>query len=333
MTGRGTDAVIDDPAHAALLAALKDALDERSRRPALDRALMQADLWSAFDRLAGVATWTRDPHRSVRAEALRLRLGALIKMIALTPEEIAALPDNYAAARQPHGLPDLLGPNSEWVEIVVAPVSAPFRMHDDAAHFRRASRVFVRPIDRPPDVVAFLARLPDAPLRSVRHAALLMQTLLVDSRGRVVPSRLVSDVQMRTITEEGRRGSSAYGDAIVHEYELSRRLLREGTAGGFVHMGPDAPAYLTTAGNDYGFATPDHDQTGERPPRLATLKGRCAGPCHGTDGANLMSLNLTSAPTLVRLPVPNDLHARAVAAEKEARDDFKRLIEVAGLRR
>jgi hypothetical protein len=328
MTGFGTGAVLDDPAHSSLLSALKDALDERSPRPALDRALMQADLWSAFDDLAGVATRTLDAHVRARAEALLPRISALIRHIALTRQDIASLPDNYAAARQPHGLPDVLGSHSAWVEIVVSPVESSFRMHDDAAQFRRASRVFVKPIQPPSNMPAFLARLPDAPARSVRHAVLLMQTLLVDVHGRVVPTRLVSDVQMRFITEEGRRGSSAYGDAIVHEYELSRRLLRAGLDGGFVHMGPDAPAYLSTAGNDYGFATPDGNRSGQ-PPRLATLKGRCSGPCHGTDGANFMTLNLTSPPTVVRLPQPNDDRARTVAAAKEARDDFKRLVALA----
>jgi len=328
MTGRGPEYVLGDPQRSALLAALRQALDEPVQRPALDRALMQADLWSAFDALAGVAARTRDAIRREETEALLRPLASLVRKIALSPEEIAALPDNYAAARRTHGLPDFFGRSSEWMEVV----ASPFRLHDEAVQFRRASRVFVRPIVRPADVASFLAGLGEGPSRSVHHAALLMQTLLIDSRGRVVPTRLISDVQTREITTEGRRGSSAYGNALVHEFELSRRSIRAGTNGGFVHMGPDAPAYLATAGNDYGFATPVVDQGGEGLPRLTTLQNRCGGMCHGSDGANFMTFDLTTPPRIVRLPQPNDDRAHTVAAAKEARDDYKRLIGLAFVR-
>jgi hypothetical protein len=328
ITRRGTDYILVEPARSELLAALRQALDERTPRPALDRALMQSDLWSAFDALAARQSPTRHAPTPDAAQLLA-PLASLITKIALTPAEIAALPDNYAAARRSHGLPDLFAPNSGWIEVV----ASPHRLHDDAAQFRRASRVFVRPIVRPADVTLFLAALPEGPSASVHQAALLMQTLLIDSRGRVVPTRIVSDIQTRTITEEGRRGSSAYGDAIVHEYELSRRLLRAGTNGGLVHMGPDAPAFLPEAGNDYGFATPGHDSRGETPPRQTTLKGRCGSQCHGSDGASFMTFDLTQRLKVVALAQPNTDRARAVAVVKQSRDDFKRLIEAAGLRR
>ena len=324
MTKRGTDALLSGTGRDALLAALRQALDERTPRPALDRALMQADLWSAFDALAHVTARTRDPFRD-RAAALLTPLAAMIRKVALTPGELAALPDNYAAGRAPLGMPDVFNPGSEWMEVV----ASAHRLHDEAVQFRRASRVFVRPIVRPADEPSFLASLAEGPSARVHHAVLIMQTLLVDSRGRIVPTRLVSDVQTRQITTEGRRGSSAYGDAIAHQFELSRRLLRAGTNGGFVHFGSDAPAFLPTAGNDYGFASPQIDQGGAGLPRLTTLKNRCGGMCHGSDGASFMTFDLTAPPRVARLRVPNDDRARAVAAAKESRDDFKRLIAAA----
>ena len=334
ITPRGVDHVLSGPPFQALGAALKEALDERTPRSPLDRALMQADLWSAFDALVPVTQGSPRPRMGrAQAEALLPLLGRLIRKLALTPAEIAALPDHYAAARASFGLPDLFSPRSEWMELVMGQD----RMHDEAADYRRASRVFVKPLTPSADEGRFLASLPNAANPPVAAAALVMETLLVDSRGRVVPSRLISDIQMRSIARDGRRGSSISGAAAVDQYELSRRRLRSGAAGGFVHFDSTAPAYLAVAGNDYGFATPLRDHRGETAPLLTTLHKRC-GMCHGLDGANFMMLNLKSGPDhrlppVVRLRQPNDDRALRAAAAKEARPDFKRLIEAAGLRR
>jgi len=320
ITRRGTDYAVAAPAQPALVAALTNALDERSPRAPLDRALMQMDLWSAFDALAPVAA----------AQPLLPLMGRLIGKLALTPEEISSLPDNFAEARTSFGLPDLFAPNGGWIEVVMAE----HRMHDDAADFRRASRVFVRPLTPPADEALFLRNLPTATPSKLGAAVLVMQTLVIDSRGRVAPTHLISDMQMRAITREGRRGSSAFGDAPVDEYELSRRKLRSREAGGgFVHFGATSPAYVPLAGNDYGFATPARDRQGETAPVLTTLRTRCAA-CHGTDGSAFMTFNLItgpgqSLPPVVRLRQPNDDRARYVAMRKEEREDFRRLIAIA----
>jgi hypothetical protein len=88
-------------------------------------------------------------------------------------------------------------------------------------------------------------------------------------------------------------------------------------------------AYLTVSGNDYGFATPAQPLNSE--PTVTTMRVRC-GACHGQDGFHAMSFALTDAGTLPpprALPQPNDERARAVAAAKEQRDDFKRLVAAA----
>src|SRR5678815_3386598 len=54
MTGAGVDPVLREPGRSTLLRALEDALAETRDRPPLDRALMQSDLWSAFDALSRI---------------------------------------------------------------------------------------------------------------------------------------------------------------------------------------------------------------------------------------------------------------------------------------
>jgi hypothetical protein len=225
-------------------------------------------------------------------------------------------------------LPDLFARDGEWMEVVMSP----HRSHDQAADSRRASRVFVKPRRRPSDEARFLDGLASTAASEVAVTALVMQTLLVDSRGRVRPTRLVSDVQIRSLTPA--MGSSS---ADVNQYELSRRQLRLDPArGGFVRFDAAADAYLPFAGNDYGFATP-RDSRGETSPIVTKLRSRCSA-CHGPDGTGFMTFALIpmpgrGLPPVTHLRQPNDTRAQAVAGAKEPRDDVKRLVEAAGLRR
>jgi hypothetical protein len=330
ITSRGTDYVLKGPGFAPLVQALKDALAETTARSPLDRALLQIDLWSAFDRLAPEESRPRQmADRQQRAATLTPLLAALIRKVALTRAQIASLPDIYAAARPASVMPDLFSAGGVWLEVQMAPR----HMHDDAADLRRTSRVFVRPRARPDDERRFLNGLVNDTAGQLAATALVMQAMLVDSGGHVVPARLFTDVQMRTFVRDGRELSRPD----VDEFELSRRQLRADRSRAFVHFDASAPAYFATAGNDYDFATPAHDQRGETAPILTTLRSRCA-MCHGPDGKNFMTFSLTSDPAhplppIVKLRQPNDDRARALAADKEARKDFKRLIEAAGFRR
>jgi mono/diheme cytochrome c family protein len=124
----------------------------------------------------------------------------------------------------------------------------------------------------------------------------------------------------------------------VNEYEVSRRQLRLDPArGGFVRFEAAADAYLPLAGNDYGFATPQRDRHGETSAIVTKLRSRCSA-CHGPDGTGfgtfaLIPMPERGLPPVVHLRQPNDTRALYVAASKEARDDFTRLVAAAGLRR
>ena len=324
--------ILQEPRHSQLLAALQGVQRTAASRPPLARALMQADLWSAFDMLhaltrirrareatARVAPQPRQQQQEQdRAETLLPLLATTMRALALSREEIARLPDTYSAAAKRLGLPDLLANRDGWMEIRWFPR----RSHDDAAGYRRAARVFARPAARPDDEAAFLNRLGEQ-LGDDRGAldsvALLTQLLLVATDGTVVPSSIAFDVQFR-----GTAGA-------VPEYDLSRqRLLSSPSSGGLVPFEADMPAYLPMAGNDLSFATPPRL---DAEPVIAPLATRCS-VCHGTAAGvgHLMSFSKKigpgrALPPVVRLTSDRNVHARDVAARKMEMDDFKSLRE------
>lgn len=323
---------LKDPLHGDLTAALNAALADPTVRTPLARALMQIDLWSAFDPLFAIAS---APHagagEKARAAQLTALLAKVIRHIALTPAEAAALPDNYENARRSMPLPDLFTSAGEWLEVAWAP----FHIHDEEAQHRRFARVYMRPVSRPSGITPFLtAATRQYPQTAFSAVALVMRAMVVDTSGHVVPTPIVSDVQIRAFTRDGR---GALLSTASTEFELSRRrILLNPSSGGFLRFDDRAEAYLSVAGNDYGFATPaSFGPPGQAQPTISTLRTRC-NQCHGSDGTHIMSFAVKdpdSLPPPRALPQPNDDRARAVALQKEARDDFKRLIEAAGLRR
>ena len=309
--------VLEEPDFSALLAALDGVARTAHRKPPVARALMQADLWSAFDIAHTLTTGRRaatEPERSARAQTLEAALATAIGKLALTADEIARLPDNYRAAVHARTLPDVFSPDSGWMEIRWFTT----RQHDEAVGDRRAARVFIKPRQPAPAAAGLLQQLRDnhgddgGVLESV---ALLTQLLLVSADGRVVPSPLNFDVQMR--------------GAALEEHEISRRLLvRSPASGGFTRLGADASVYLPMAGNDFSFATPtrlDGDAV------IAPLALKCA-VCHGQRAGvgSLVTFAVTKAPGRPAPPVERvdplaNVHSRDVANRKEARDDFRAL--------
>ena len=309
--------------------------DTRPRTP-VDRVLMQADLWAVFDRLG-----PRDPQMprrqiglSAEIERVTPLLARMIAKLAITRDEIAALPDQYALARQALDLPDLFSPDGEWQEIVWFDR----RTHDDDAGFRQAARVFVRPSKSVSDRLSFfddlrlLSHGPSRPepgselrgrdaLSKIDGVALVMQMLVIDRKGEIVPTPLVYTVQTRMFEP----GAAGRATTVAMEHELSRKALRTHpeTGGLRTFRGAD-PAYIPSAGNDYSFAQPHFGSV--REPILGTLDTRCAS-CHGT-GPHLFTFSRVYggvAPPVTLLRQPNDTRVRFVAEKKTAQEDFKRL--------
>jgi hypothetical protein len=325
LTSAGASQVLSEPLYSQLRQALEDALAERVARPPLDRALMQADAWGAYDLLYRHSSFEGVGARQLRERRDQLLplLARFVRKLALTRGEIEALPDNYAAAAASNNLPALFDPASGWLEVQWRPG----RMHDEAADCRRAARVFVKPASPPRDTQQFLDGLRDAPdiASRVDAFALVIQDLLVDADGEVVPSRLTYDVQVRRSLRDAR---GAFVGTQVKEYELSRRrLLADVGSGGLVGSDERASAYLPAAGNDYGFASAQFGRGAPGAPILSTLRARCVA-CHGQDVSVAFTFVTSTPPPfppVVRLNPSGDERASLVARSKMEREDFRSL--------
>jgi len=327
LSARGAEFVLVDPQFGELEQALREALAETAPRPPLCRALMQSDVWAAYDILSLVRE--SNSHRK-RARELMGNLQQFISKLALTPEEIAALPRNYSMSQSEQGLPGVFAENSGWMEVEWLPS----RLHDESADHRRASRVFLKPAIKSQKFLADInaslqqGKYPLTDQTSILDgAALVTENLLIDSHGRVVPSPLTQEVQLRTFVKDGK---GKFKDTVVTQYELSRKLLLANpSSGGFIRLGADYPAYLPSAGNDYTFASPARGEETRDFPILGYLRRRCES-CHGPDVASVFTFMAKSIPSQPSPPVrqlrpADDLHAVYVATEKMKQPNFKSL--------
>src|SRR5215213_628803 len=149
--------VFSEPHFSELTAALQEAFEERKPRSPIERALMQSDLWAAYDVVYRVEQGGKDRDRGFTERKSKLldSLGRLIRKLALPADQINSLNSNYASAVNESRLPNILSPESGWFEIELLP----HRSHDDAAGYRRAARVFVKPRTRQSDAAGFVEKL------------------------------------------------------------------------------------------------------------------------------------------------------------------------------
>jgi hypothetical protein len=329
LTSAGAAQALVEPRYSMLKRALVDALGESRDRPALDRALMQGDVWAAFDILSGYRRIVGPQGESLdeRRSELAPMLARFIRKLALRPEEIKRLPDNYAAASAVHRLPDLFGPRSEWMEIRWFPD----RLHDDSVHLRRAARVFIKAASRPSNRQAFLNELRDEPAdkaEGIDAVALVIQSMLLDSNGAVVPSPITYEVQQRSFIKNG-RGNLAPTE--LGQFEISRKLfLSNPRSGGLVALDEKAGSYLPSSGNDHSFASTQlANIAGFAEPGYASLRARCVS-CHGPDIKTIFTFAMHTGPEppppVEQLTPAENIHGNYVANRKMERDDFKALI-------
>lgn len=325
-SSKGSEPILTDPGFTELKQALVEACTETTPRTPLARALMQADAWAAYD----VVSWSHEYGGQVgeHARTLLPLLNQLIAKLALTSEEIKALPHNYLAGQGAMRMPPLFDENSGWVEVEWLP----HRSHDSMGGNRHAARIFLKPPAKPRgflDEMNQRIRKHNEPLPEGIHgldgAALLTEVLLIDRGGHVVPSPLISDLQLRTNAKDGQGNFKA---STVEEYELSRKLmLTDPASGGFIHRTAEEPAYLPSSGNDFTFASPHMTGAEPKPPVLATLRRRCE-TCHFESAVfSLMIIPMPgrSNPPVRQLRSADDEHALYVAGEKTKQPDFQSL--------
>ena len=290
----GRRQLLVDPTYSEFMAAAQEALADATPRTALARAWMQSDLWSAYD-ILGEPLFPKGypPELDARHAAALDALARLIRKIALTPEEIQTLPDNYSAAMNTLGLPDLFSGKGGWVEVQWFRE----RAHDGAAGYRRFSRIFVKPVHSPQSTQKILDALRNPehdPAASLDGAAILIQLILIDSHGKLTPVHLTSEAELR-LFEKTPAGSLKRTN--IRVCEISRRLMLEDPqSGGLLSESEDAPAYF----GSYEFASPTfpNGPSGEpAAPVVVKLRTRCIW-CHGQDATGLMSFQMKLPPHL-----------------------------------
>ncbi|HKY44790.1 MAG TPA: hypothetical protein VJM50_16990 [Pyrinomonadaceae bacterium] len=318
-TNDGPVQVLSEPRFTELTTALRSAIDETKDRSPIERALMQADVWAAYDimyRTRRGSSKIRADQSDPEAKLLNL-LRQFVQKLALSSDEIKSLTNNYLDAAKGNKLPNLFSKESGWLEIELLSR----RLHEDTAFYRRAARVFVKPRTRPPDPGQFVQSLKQNQHHDkIEAVALVIQNLLLDKSGRVVPSPLVNLVQLRFFKNNPKTGAVS---AEPQQFELSRRkLLTEPMSGGFVEFSATSHAFLASAGNDLDFATPIQDAD---LPIMATLRTRCT-QCHASSLTHLMTYSIHDFPPVPTVKILSDQErAFYVARRKEERDDFKSL--------
>ncbi len=150
-----TNYLLSGKSHARALALADEFLRSHAERQITDaakRAILQRDLWAVFD-------WAdqQDQPRQAERRELMARLAPIIRRLALSPEDLAALPDTYTRALQNHEFPaaydsatpnqsflppDLFDPRGPWVCLGAPDHDLAAPLHDSSFTARSVFLVF-----------------------------------------------------------------------------------------------------------------------------------------------------------------------------------------------
>lgn len=207
----------------------------------LKRAVLQRDLWLIFNTLEDhhrdFAEPKLTPEEASRArERLQIALADVIRRVALSPEAIRSLPDNYEAAVasglfaksgdpqkpiQPFLPADLFAPDGPWVCVGRTDGrTAPQHLRDENPFSNSVFLVLIRLPAGRAGGIDYLKRRPAFPQGT--ELALVRQAMLIDTSARIVPSKLTESVQLRVIQSP----------ELTVEFRLSRAQLFADKAGG-----------------------------------------------------------------------------------------------------
>jgi hypothetical protein len=287
----GSKYLLQGPSHDKAAALLKEFVDTHGEKlidDPLKRAILQRDLWSVFDWLEDLHNYFEKPSLNAEvvrggARPLRELLGTVIARLALTTQQIAALPDNLAGATDANGLPrDLFAAGGPWVN-VGRPDGPMAREHlgDAGPGKNSVFLVLLRLPDGREATLTYLERLrafkgplwlddpslgrfltpypnPEMPqFPAGTRVALVRRALLIDSDGSVSPARLTEQVQLRTYHVIEKMTPHAFADAHrvdenmfaragqdFEEFSLSRATLFAGRSS-LLPLGAAGPFFLT----------------------------------------------------------------------------------------
>ncbi len=236
---RETEHLLAEPSHKIAIQALDDFLQSHAESAVHDpakKAMLQRDLWSVFDWTVQQDSAYQHPQYEKEKQELQSRLAQVLKRLALTPEEIKALPDNYAQAvasgafgkeydpanRERPFLPvDLFDPRGPWVCLTPSPEleAGVAPMHLFSVSGRSGFLVFVRLPEGRKATYDYLQTLWNSPEPYVGGAdfaadqalinpalpsfpagtqvALVRRLTVFDTQGVLTPSAVTESVQIR----------------------------------------------------------------------------------------------------------------------------------------
>jgi hypothetical protein len=159
-----TEHLLSQPSHQRAIQVLDEFLTTHGEmliRDPLKRAMFERDLWAVFDWSIAQFPARGRPTYAKEKQELQVRLAEVLRRIALTPDEMKALPDTYAQAVASGALPreydpahreqtflppDLFDPHGPWVGISPSPESdaGVAKVHIFSVSGRSSFLVFVR---------------------------------------------------------------------------------------------------------------------------------------------------------------------------------------------
>ena len=254
-----TKHLLVEPSHHQALAILDEFINTRGEqliREPLKRALLQRDLWELFD-------WSATPWRNANfareREQLQQRLVVAIRRVALTTNEIASLPDNYAQATAKLMAdlpPGLFQTNGAWVslgingeDLAASAHVAFFNGHsvfcvmlhlpdgrqaaisylDKLRSFAQLEHVWIYQTNRfswvstnsPREILELNPDLPQFPKRT--EWALVRRMCVIDTDGNTQPTPVTESIQLRRYLAIEGMNQVSRGAQQFFEFELDRR--------------------------------------------------------------------------------------------------------------
>ena len=225
-----TKYLLKKPAYQDAIVVLDEFLSAHAEKMIADplkRAILQRDLWAIFD-------WTTTVlNNSQEKLDLQIKLVQVIKRLALSPDQIAALPNTYKQAtnsrafasahdpnkrEQPFLPPDLFDHKGPWVQLSARGGEPVALAHVGFLSGRSVFLIFMRLPEGRAATVKYLRTLSDFPkpwlpdpeeprrllpnpdlpeFPSGTQLALVREMVLIDSQGNLRPTNIIEDIQIR----------------------------------------------------------------------------------------------------------------------------------------
>lgn len=309
------------------------------------RALLQRHLWVVFD--ATIPNDYKPPTHLERRRATQKMLATLIGRVALTKDDILALPDTRAATLKSGGFPqehdpsdhfkpflpaDLYAKDSSWV--CLGKAGNPDTDHARIDRRRSAFFQFVRLPAGREETLKYIKKLNDREAFPVgTQFALIDQAFLISDQGELVLSPVINSIQLRAYLKVTQTHLEARPRATVcvSEFVMLPRQLMEGKFA-MRALGPKDFRFHTIAADSGGRVDPLEARSVPEAQKLTPSLPSCVF-CHERSRAGVRSLGdfMHGDRYVDKLTFEAGSPARiakAVAASKRKDETWKKLQEL-----